>query len=401
MNMLDDQLANAAEEARHNVATTRSRPVAAVQGRQQRRRAAFGTMIVAGILGLSGLSAFIAQDPAGMVVATSDSPSTSIAQPTGTPESATTQNDSLRFYEENDDELRWDWTAQVAALRTDSNTTVHELNGLQQKLATVADTVPAIGNATVLMFESNEFQEEAFFVLEDGTDTMVYIGWQEYDGDRSEDIHIRIPVIDERFGVGLTDDVLVAHNVTEHVVDFVADAGTQVVTVRFFQLSDTYGSLPLIGRPDPMNAVFVGVLAALDLPADSAGNLFDGADKGILPRPPLPAAIPSDLVTSQMTVTEAPAIYVCGNTPNTGETLENGATLATPTDALWGFLKESVSIETRPGFLTSGYTQMELPDGSIAFANLFEDAPTQSVTTVYIAPTDGAWTVTGWEASGC
>ena len=65
MNMLEDQLTNAAEEARHNVATTRTRPAAAVHGRVQRRRVAMGSMIVAGVLGLSGISAFIAQDSNG------------------------------------------------------------------------------------------------------------------------------------------------------------------------------------------------------------------------------------------------------------------------------------------------------------------------------------------------
>ena len=125
------------------------------------------------------------------------------------------------------------------------------------------------------------------------------------------------------------------------------------------------------------------------------------ADNGILPSSPLPTEIPFDLVTSRTTASEAPPVFVCGQEPSNGESIENGTTFRTPANALWGFLRESVSIETRPGFLTSGYTQIELPDGSIAFANFFEGDRAQSVTTVYITATDGAWAVAAWEGSGC
>lgn len=70
MNPIEDRINNAADEMRRDVAAFNGRPASSVRGRHQRRRIAMGTMVVAAVLGLSGLGAFIALDPAGLDAAT-------------------------------------------------------------------------------------------------------------------------------------------------------------------------------------------------------------------------------------------------------------------------------------------------------------------------------------------
>jgi hypothetical protein len=87
--------------------------------------------------------------------------------------------------------------------------------------------------------------------------------------------------------------------------------------------------------------------------------------------------------------------------PSWSETLTGGKSYETAEEALYGFLQESVFIESVPGLAISGYHKMELPDGSIAFGKPFEGDDSYVVTLVLVSETDDGWVADRWEGSGC
>lgn len=166
----------------------------------------------------------------------------------------------------------WSWIETAGLVR--SGEVSHALDGVRGKLAGVKDAVAMLRDASVLQFRSTETHEDAFFLLEDGSDTVVYVGWEELG---SDGFRIALPSIDETFQVGYTDGVLVADRLTDSTADFVADGLSEVATVRFFQLSDSYASSPIVQRDDVMGGIAEAVFAALDLPKNAPGSLTEDA----------------------------------------------------------------------------------------------------------------------------
>jgi class 3 adenylate cyclase len=184
----------------------------------------------------------------------------------------------------------WDWVETVTSIEAGESTWVNDLNGIRQKLTHIQETVPEIGAANGLMFRSTEWYEDAVFLLGDGSDTMVYIGWNELESTdpvsvdawqeiRSsgiDPVRIVLPQIDPSMGQGLTDDVLVLVRMTDRAADFVADTATVVATVRFFQLADSYAALPIQETSDEMARIADAIFAAMDLPKGEPGDLAPG-----------------------------------------------------------------------------------------------------------------------------
>lgn len=148
----------------------------------------------------------------------------------------------------------------------------HQLLGVRRVLATVQETVPAIQDATVLMFGSTEFFEEGFFVMEDGSDTMIYIGWADLVASvgSQTDPHdiVKLPIADDM--VTVTEqwgDVTVTRRITDTVADFVVETPQALVTVRFFALDNHYGFKTIASSPDEMIEIARGIFDAIEVAA--------------------------------------------------------------------------------------------------------------------------------------
>jgi hypothetical protein len=57
-------------------------------------------------------------------------------------------------------------------------------------------------------------------------------------------------------------------------------------------------------------------------------------------------------------------------------------------------------VDGNPGLITSGYQQLDLADGTIAYA-----APVDTrdgyVTVIHLSPSEHGWTVDSWDTSAC
>ncbi len=110
--------------------------------------------------------------------------------------------------------------------------------------------------------------------------------------------------------------------------------------------------------------------------------------------------VPQDpLVASVVDVAVAPTAAACQvpagarPSPNVGGAVSANGPFATPSDALRVFLEDRLSL------MDTGYVEMHLPDGSIAFG--VRGARDAWVTVVHVTRVGDAWTVDSWNASGC
>jgi len=132
----------------------------------------------------------------------------------------------------------------------------------------VQETVPAVHDATVLMFGSTEFYEAAFFVMNDGSDTMVYIGWADLvasvQANSVSDPHdiVQLPVADGMVTEQWSGSS-VTRRITDTVGDFVIETPQALATVRFFARDDHYGIEPITTSPDEMIEIARAVFEAL------------------------------------------------------------------------------------------------------------------------------------------
>jgi hypothetical protein len=114
-------------------------------------------------------------------------------------------------------------------------------------------------------------------------------------------------------------------------------------------------------------------------------------------RPVVPQA---PLVASTVDVAVAPAAGACQvpvgakPSPNQGGPVAAGGPYPTPQDALRAFVAE------HPFVMETGYVEMHLPDGAIAFG-VKSPGNDMWVTVVHVVSTDGGWTVESWDGSGC
>jgi hypothetical protein len=111
------------------------------------------------------------------------------------------------------------------------------------------------------------------------------------------------------------------------------------------------------------------------------------------------------LVTTTGAAASTPAVAACegATQPSTSASATpavatvdgkgDGQAFTKPADALADFLA------TRPDLVQHGYAQLQLPDGSIAYAK--EVRPSIVVTAVHVVSANDTWTVSDWSASGC
>jgi hypothetical protein len=187
-----------------------------------------------------------------------------LAAPTSPP--TNTADDAPRFTDRlvAGQPYQWyDWPSVADSIRRGETSEI-SLLGVRHKLADVEEGVAGIADATALMFGSTEVYEEAFLVLDDGSDTMAYIGWA--DRGPGEEL-VKKPIIDgmttEQWG-----EIAVSARVTETTVDFLAHTDEAVATVRFFALDDRYGVVPITTPPAELREIAGDVFRALAL-----GNL--------------------------------------------------------------------------------------------------------------------------------
>lgn len=300
----------------------------------------------------------------------------------------------------------WDWVNQVAVVSAGQGSFYGELPGPRHKLATVQEQVPAIGAAGTLAYRATEWYEDAFFLLADGSNTMVYVGWNELEStdpasaDAFTDpgidpVVIYLPLIDSSMQQGIQDDVLVLDRVTDRAVDFVADTSTIVATVRFFQLADTYASTPIAIRSDEMAGIANAVFAALDLPKNRPGDLAPPQSRLV---PPVDMAT---LVTDVAEGIEIPPVVVCApdHPPIVSDTGDSVA-YETPVAALEGFLEGATGENYLP-LPRSNYTELHTPDGSIVFVAPSQSDPAMAIAWIAVDETASGWTVESWKTAGC
>lgn len=302
------------------------------------------------------------------------------------------------------------WAQQVTAIESGVASWSDQPDGVRGKLADVAVQVPEIAQAHVLAYRATEWFEDAFYLLGDGSDTMVYIGWNELEStdpissdawrrieaSGADPIEIVLPTIDEDMSQGTSDDLLVLDRITDRVVDFVADTAPVVATVRFFQLSDTYGSVPITLRTDPMARVANAVFTALDLPKDDPGELAPPPDVWV---PPVDALALRASVAEGTTV---PQVVACApdQPPVHGRNLDDSAE-ELPLGALARFLDGHASGAEYLPLPRADYIETHMPDGSIVYVYPFEPDPTQAVAWISVVETPTGWTVDTWKSAGC
>lgn len=317
----------------------------------------------------------------------------------------------LPFDARADADWTWDWAEQVASIEAGEGDRLNDLDGVRQKLARVQEMVPDIGAATGLMYRSTEWYEDAFFLLGDGSDTMVYIGWNELESTNPisadswkelnsqgiDPVGIVLPLLDTSMDQGTTDDVLVLMRMTDRAADFVADTATIVATVRFFQLADSYAALPIQQRSDDMGRITDAVFAALDLPKGEPGELGPPISTTVVPRVDI-----ATLVTGSAQGERLPTVVVCApDHPPIGDRSGDGVGYETPIAALAGFLDGARQGADYLPFPRSDYTELHLPDGSIAFVHPFDDDPALAVAWIAVAESPTGWTVDAWKSAGC
>lgn len=285
-----------------------------------------------------------------------------------------------------------DWLAVKAAPDRDFGDFDDEASHL--RLLNAREAVSDIAAASVIMVRSTESYEEAFLLLDDETETVVYIGWQSTD----TPLVVAMPTVTEDWSRGSSEaGHAVADMVHANSADFVADAGSEVAVVRFFRLADEYASVPLGTRHDELMRIADEILAALDLPPTGPGDLL-GQDTEIVmgPNTMLPAEPSDDLVIASMVADAAPPIAWCGGEePRSGTPDERGSH-PSPSDALWSFLRAHGE-----RLASSGFVEYELPDGTIVAVQPVDGDPASSIAAITIIQHADGWTVTGWELSAC
>jgi hypothetical protein len=112
-----------------------------------------------------------------------------------------------------------------------------------------------------------------------------------------------------------------------------------------------------------------------------------------------PFAPTTPQVTGASTSDSVPTVVGCVSADGIGRATATGgavstATFAQPTEALADFVRDP-----NRTLLPTGYRQLNLPDGSVAYVN--EPRPGVVVTTVQVTQRDTGWSVSRWDASPC
>jgi hypothetical protein len=111
---------------------------------------------------------------------------------------------------------------------------------------------------------------------------------------------------------------------------------------------------------------------------------------------PFASSLP--LIAGSRTVDAAPGVVACRtppgvSSPNRGGPITGAGSHPTPAAALQGF------VESDPTLPRNSYQELQLPDGSIAYA--WQNPAGDWVIVIHVTPTSGTWTVDNWNASGC
>lgn len=413
MKTIDKELARTAAEF-HNAVDDLSDNTAWARVARPRRRfqlAAVATLLIAVVAVPLILSRTGSPDR---------TPTASAATPTSTIDTATTTSTSIAtgpqtrpqgpvFDPSGRNDWDWTWPDQVAAINAGEATWAAP-GGVRHVLTDIASAVPAIGNAHLLAIRTTEWFEDAFYLLADGSDTMVYIGWnelrstdaisieawQQFEATGDDPIKIVLPTIDDLMQQGLQDDILVLSWYTDTVIDFVADTAPIVVTVRFFQLADTYGSEPLAISSDNATRLFNDILTSLNLPKNDPGELAPPPD---ISKPRVDVL---KLVAAMTDGTQVPDVVVCSpDHPPVGDDNPVSPVADQPVQALADFLDAHRQGADYLPLPRSGYIENRMPDGSIIYVHPFEADPATAVGWVTVSESSSGWRVTAWKAAGC
>jgi hypothetical protein len=423
MNGIEDQLTNAAEEARRQVTHVDTRSPATVRARLHRHRTVVGAAIAAGVFGLLGATAIIANNDGGATgfaaspsTATTDATASTTTADGAEPVATTAAPDEAVVYESDGSD------------GSTTDTTMSALIGSSP--GELPDDYWADvhgGNAIVILDEP----EYGFAFVPDPTATegwwialatalalrsIVYMPEAELEAPMS------LPSLALGFIVSESGD--------EVTVVGIAPTGTESVTVALngidnLQIGET-ATHPEVDRASFSMVVpasrFEGLKTGTPLmaPRDAQGSPITTWTSGYMVATasineylgPLRAlfTVEQPLVAESIEVDTLPDVLACDLAPEPirGDRITNVQGFPTPIEAAEAFL--AFLDYDGPAPSDHGYTEMLTPDGAVHYGIPIPDGSSMDdgvVTLITVIPVDGSdtqfesWTVSEWQASGC
>lgn len=415
MNRLEDQLTSAADEARRQIAQVDTRPASTVRARLHRRRTLAGAAVAAGVFGLLGATALVANNDDGGTSGFAASPSTAVtdATPFTTAAGAAEQGE---------------------ATPTPDESVVNEPDGSDESTPTTT-MILRLGATDSLLPEdwAEALGDDAVVVLhEDGfgfalvPDTEAPDGWRIVQ-DTAPALHsiLYVPGQEAYAGLGLPDLALgfvVNEGGTEVTVFGVAPIGTESVTVALNGV-DNLQIDQVTGHADIDRSTFATVVPASRLEGLKTGTPLmaprdaDGSpmtkwtrDYAVAThsidayRGPLRAlfTVEMPLVAESIEIDTIPDVLACepAEKPIRGGLVTDGGVFPTSVEAVEALLASHTYDGVK--LADDGYIEMTTPDGSIHYGIPFDGQLDNGlVTVITVIPTDAGWTVSEWQASGC
>lgn len=419
MNRLEDQLTNAAEEARRQVAHVESRSPATVRARLHRHRAVVGVAVAAGVFGLLGATAIVANNDGG-ASGFAASPSTSV---TNTAPSTTA-----------------DAAEPVATTAAPDEAVVDDSDGSTTDTTMIAliGSSPSElpdnywgdvhgGNAIMILDEPGY----GFAFVPDPTATEGW--WIEQATAPALRSVIYMPEADLEAPMSLPSLALgfvVSESGDEVTVVGIAPTGTESVTVALNGI-DSLQIGEVATHPEVDRVSFSMVVPAsrfeglktgtpLVAPGDAQGSPTTTWTSGYTVmtasindyRGPLRAlfTVEQPLVAESIEIDTLPDVLACdlASEPIRGDRITNVQGFPTPIEAAEAFL--AFFAYDGLALYDHGYTEMLTPDGAVHYGipipggSSIDDGV---VTLITVIPVDGSdtqlesWTVSEWQASGC
>lgn len=436
MNKLESQLTRAAEEARRQVATVEVRPVAAVRTRSYRHRALAAVVVAAGVIGLVGATAIIAnQNPAarvatapettavtpaadldGFVEATPPPPAKVYESTLGTPSNPVDITDLVYLAAVVTGPP--DWSGNTVADYNRDGWWDDERGRTDRGKAFDYDMAHLIDDDLDRVWISGGHGDQrtefsfalARYVVVDHL--VIYPATDTAEADRYSWIKDYTLVSEVVSGEPPTAGVLAMHSVSGQAADSLEAQRIDVAspTTDSFILTVT-STHPAEDAPEPPSLTDLAIAEIRIF-----GWTVDSAD---LPKH-FSEPVTNEMIIETVEVDGFPAISSCVNpdngvaTPSRGGTITDGRLYPTARDAFSARLAEINGDDPASLMLsTAGYVEMIKPDGTIGYGfsgwflyESFEWADNDVnrfglATLITVAPMDGGWIATSWAASGC